>query len=120
LDNANANSVVLRLRYGQTAFLLAGDLDLAGEKRLQNQSLHAAVLKVGHHGSATSTSDDFLDQVRPSWAVISVGKYNKFHHPHPSTLKRLQAKGVKVLRTDLNGAVTVQTDGRSLVVNSVY
>jgi competence protein ComEC len=120
LDDANANSVVLRLRYGQAAFLLAGDLDLAGEKRLQNQSLHAAVLKVGHHGSATSTSDDFLDQVRPSWAVISVGKYNKFHHPHPSTLKRLQAKGVKVLRTDLNGAVTVQTDGRSLVVNSVY
>jgi hypothetical protein len=76
--------------------------------------LHADVLKVGHHGSKTSTIEPFLDAVSPSIALISVGYENSFGHPHPDVVGRLAARHTAVLRTDLDGLATVRTDGRRL------
>jgi competence protein ComEC len=118
----NDNSFVLRLAYGRRALLLVGDSEHEEESLLLAQSrdeLHADVLKVGHHGSRTSSSPAFLEAVRPSHAVISVGVRNRFGHPHPVTLSALAASGAHVWRTDRDGAVTVQTDGNSLEVRSI-
>jgi competence protein ComEC len=76
--------------------------------------LHADVLKVGHHGSRTSSIQPFLDAVSPSVALVSAGFENSFGHPHPDVLARLSARHAAILRTDLDGLVTARTDGRSL------
>jgi competence protein ComEC len=76
------------------------------------------VLKVGHHGSSTSTSNDFLLAVSPRYAVISVGKDNDYGHPHPGTLAKLKAAGVQTYRTDLNGTVTFISDGTNLSIKT--
>ena len=77
-------------------------------------NLKSDVLKVGHHGSSTATSPNFLNAVSPNYAVISVGAGNDYGHPHPVTLQKLAAAGVKVYRTDLNGTITVTSDGSNL------
>lgn len=78
--------------------------------------LSATVLKVGHHGSKTSSGTEFLKAVNPKWAVISVGADNSYGHPHEQTLKRLEDLGVTVFRTDVNGTVTTVTDGENVEV----
>ena len=114
---ANNTSVVLRATYGQTAFLLAGDLEASGEQRLLTQSrdLRADVLKVPHQGSAGSTTPELLRAVAPRLAVISVGR-NQFGHPAPRTLERLRAGGAEVRRTDRDGMVTYHSNGHSVRV----
>jgi len=77
-----------------------------------NELIKSDVLKIGHHGSNTASSYDFLKVVDPSIAIISVGKKNQFHHPHKSTLSKLEERRISVFRTDLSGTVTVLTDGR--------
>jgi competence protein ComEC len=115
-DEANNNSVVLRVRYRDVSFLLTGDLAFRGEEALLAGwgDLHATVLKVGHHGSDGASGADFIAAVRPVVAVISTGEDNSFGHPAPSTLLRLS--GTPVYRTDRNGTVRFQTDGRRLYV----
>jgi competence protein ComEC len=111
----NNDSMVLHVSYGKTSVLLEGDAEKAVERRIA--SLHhprADLLKVGHHGSATSTTPEILRSVRPSFAVISVGFQNSFGIPKPDVLARLQNSGVRVYRTDVNGAVTFYLDGRSV------
>ncbi len=112
----NNDSLVLRITYGQRSFLLTGDLERAEEHRLLDSGrfLPADVLKVGHHGSRTSTTQEFLDAISPSLAVVSVGYENSFGHPHPDVLARLEARHSTVLRTDLSGLATVRTDGKHL------
>jgi competence protein ComEC len=120
--NPNDNSFVLRITYGARALLLVGDAEREEEADLlarARPSLRADVLKVGHHGSATSSTPAFLAAVAPSEAVVSVGRRNRFGHPHPATLAALAASGARLWRTDRDGAVTVTTDGRSLDVQSV-
>jgi competence protein ComEC len=112
--NANRNSIVLRIVYGRTAFLFAGDAEQAEEERMvqaYGDGLRASVLKVGHHGSAAGTSDAWLRAVAPPVVVISVGRMNKFGHPAPSTMHRLAARGIEVRRTDIDGAVLMVSDG---------
>jgi competence protein ComEC len=106
-------SVVARLTFGRTAMLLTGDLEAPGERYLleRGASLDAQVLKVGHHGSRTSTSPEFLERVRPQIAAISVGTDNAFGHPHQTTLDALAAARVMTFRTDLDGAVKLTSDG---------
>ena len=113
-SNLNAGSAVLRLRHGDLAFFLTGDIEAAQELALARQEwdLRAAVLKVAHHGSATSTTDLLLRRVRPSIALISVGEGNRFGHPHAGVLDRLSA--VIVLRTDQDGTIRLRSDGQSL------
>ena len=105
----NNNSLVLLLRYGGIRLLLTGDVEKAGEAtmiRAYGESLRANLLKVGHHGSSTSTGEDWLAQVAPEIAVISVGAGNSFGHPSPATLSRLTAGGTVVYRTDQHGRLT--------------
>jgi competence protein ComEC len=116
--STNDNSFVIRVAYGERAFLFVGDGEHEEEASLLARRLRADVLKVGHHGSATSSSERFLDAVRPSVAVISCGARNRFGHPHAGTLARLTAHGARVLRTDRDGSVTVTTDGRTLKVTT--
>ena len=114
----NNNSLVLRLSYGEIVFLLTGDVETPIESALlaRGAPLDATVLKVGHHGSATSTSPPFLAAVSPSLAVISVGEDNRFGHPDEEVLQRLHAilSDERVLLTSDRGDVEVTTDGRRL------
>ena len=112
----NNDSLVLRVVFGSRSFLLTGDLERAEEQRLLESGRlpHTDVLKVGHHGSKTSTTQEFLDAVSPSLAMISVGYDNSFGHPHPDVLGRLEARHATILRTDEAGLATVHTDGHRL------
>jgi competence protein ComEC len=115
LEPKNNDSMVLQVSYGKTSVLLEGDAEKAVERRIA--SLHhprANLLKIGHHGSATSTTPEILDSVQPSFAVISVGYRTSFGLPKADVLQRLQNSGVRVYRTDLNGAVTFYLDGQSV------
>jgi competence protein ComEC len=112
----NNDSLVLRVALGSRSFLLTGDLERAEELRLlaSGRLLQSDVLKVGHHGSRTSTTQEFLEAVSPSVAVISAGFENSFGHPHPDVLGRLEARHATILRTDEAGLATIGTDGQRL------
>lgn len=110
------NILVLRLVYGKTSILLTGDMPDTLEKKISSSLKPTTVLKVGHHGSKTSTSTSFLTIIKPEVAVISVGTGNTYDHPAPETLKRIQATGAKTFRTDRDGTVTITTDGNTYTV----
>jgi len=114
----NNDSLAFRISYGSRSFLLTGDLERAVEAKLLAGMQHTDVLKVGHHGSRTSTTEPFLEAVAPSIAVISAGFENSFGHPHPDVVNRLITHHTAILRTDLNGLVTVRTDGTRLWFDS--
>ena len=116
-DGPNDNSIVLRLQLGQRSVLLVGDAEGRQEARLvgsQGAALRSDLLKVGHHGSATSSTPVFLDHVQPGVAVVSCGARNRFGHPHAAALQRLHARGAQVLRTDEVGSVLWETDGHRM------
>jgi competence protein ComEC len=119
-DDPNTNSVVLRISYGTIDFLLAGDMGGESEEALAGSGnpLDAEILKVGHHGSFSSTSSSFLARVRPETAIIPVGKDNPYGHPHQQTLDLLKDYGVTVYRTDRDGTVVIRSDGRSYSVKT--
>lgn len=116
----NDDSLAMRLTYGRNSFLLTGDMEKPSEARLLSDgvSMRADVLKVGHHGSKTSSSDEFLDAVHPAFAIISDGFENSFGHPHRDVLGRLAEHHAEILRTDTVGLVTIRSDGRRLVMTS--
>lgn len=121
--SANDGSFIVHLRYRERSFLFVGDAEHEAEAALldlglRGADLHADVLKVGHHGSRTSSSPAFLRAVAPSLAVIGTGVRNRFGHPHPQTLGALEAEGIKIYRTDLDGSVTVHSDGQNLRVHT--
>lgn len=112
----NDASIVLRVDYGRTAFLLTGDAEAGEEAEIvrSGQPLACDVLKAGHHGSHTSTTPEFLAAAHPRLAVISVGTHNLYGHPSPDVVERLHDSGVRVFRTDKNGAVTCLSDSVSV------
>ncbi|RMF90791.1 MAG: MBL fold metallo-hydrolase, partial [Nitrospinota bacterium] len=117
----NNRSLVLRLRYGEVSFLFTGDLEETGEQHLVEAyrgRLRTTVLKVPHHGSRTSSSLPFLQEVQPAVAVISVGAMNWLHYPHPQVLRRYQSQGIRVLRTDRQGAITIETTGQGYRIST--
>jgi competence protein ComEC len=116
----NANSVVLRLSYGNFSMLFTGDAETETEEVIMNSGapLRAQVLKVGHHGSRYATSGEFLEAVAPEAAVISCGASNRYGHPTKQTLDRLQKAGVKIYRTDLNGEIAIITDGNTYEIHA--
>lgn len=116
----NDDSLVLEIRYGRRSVLLTGDAERPVEDdMLQNARLHpVTLLKVGHHGSKTSSSEEFLDQIHPQFAFISDGYMNQFHHPHPSVLERLAEHHSAVFRTDQRGLVTFRTDGDKVQIET--
>ena len=121
-SDTNDTSIVLRIDYGSTSFLLTGDMEKTAETDLVNSgaNLRADVLQVGHHGSSTSTSYPFLNAVLPELGVISCGVNNKYGHPHEETLSILRDAGVDVYRTDLQGTITIGSDGQNYTVGTEH
>ena len=119
-SETNDTSIVLRVDYGATSFLLTGDMESDAERDLVNSgaNLKADVLQVGHHGSSTSTSYLFLNAVLPEMGVISCGVNNKYGHPHEETLSILRDAGVDVYRTDLLGTVVIGSDGQNYTIRT--
>ena len=116
VKNPNNSSVVMVLDYKETEILLVGDIEAKVEKELLNDNIGADILKVGHHGSKTSTTVNFLEKVSPQVAFIEVGSKNKFGHPSPEVIQRLENSGIKYYRTDLDGHTEVITDGETFQV----
>lgn len=116
----NNSSLVMRFSDGRTHFLLTGDIEKQTEEELvaEREPLAADFLKVPHHGSKTSSTQAFLEAVAPHFAVVSVGESNAFGHPAPEIVERYQDDGIRLLRTDRDGAITALTDGRNLSVNT--
>lgn len=116
----NNMSIVLRIDFGQTSFLFTGDMESAAERDLVDSGadLSATLLKVGHHGSDTSSSYVFLREVMPRYAVISVGKNNSYGHPGSETLSRLRDVGAEVFRTDESGHVIAVSDGQDISITT--
>ena len=119
-EDVNSYSIVIRVLYGGFSCLFTGDAQTDSEKEMlaKGFTLKSDVLKVGHHGSDTSTSPGFLKAVAPRLAVISVGKDNDYGHPHKETLDKLNAAGIKIYRTDLNGSITISSDGGTYAVKT--
>jgi competence protein ComEC len=119
--NENDRSLVLRLQYGAVRLLLTGDIEQTTERWLlaQGADVRADILKVPHHGSKTSTSLAFVQQVQPQVGIISTGAGNPFGHPHQQVLDVLMQQGVAVWRTDKHGAITITSDGTGYRVNAV-
>lgn len=112
----NNSSIVAKLMYNQFSMLLTGDAEKDSEARMvktYGAELNSNILKAGHHGSNTSSSPAFLKAVKPEVAVISVGVNNDYHHPHPSTLKKYTDAKLKVYRTDIEGTITITSDGKT-------
>ncbi len=116
----NDDSVVVELRYGDVSILLTGDIEREAERALASRLSLApiVVLKAPHHGSATSSTDAFVRAARPAAVVISAGRRNPFGHPHPAVVARYRDAGVEIFRTDLDGAVVVDTDGKTAMVRT--
>ena len=117
----NTGSIVARLTYGNTSYFFTGDSPQAIEKYLvsiedADYPLHSDVLKVGHHGSKTSSSEEFITAVEPTYAVVSVGLNNKYGHPNQETLNTLSSEHTKTLRTDEQGRIEIDSDGSHLTV----
>ena len=114
--NINNVSIVMKLVYGDVSFLFVGDLEEEGDQELIpfGDMVHSHVLKVGHHGSGTSTTTSLLESVKPRFAVVSVGEGNRFGHPSSEVIRRIEEAGTKVWRTDVEGAIWFKTDGRRL------
>ena len=116
--DTNNSSIVLKAVYGETAFMFTGDAEEAPEEeiiaRYSKDSLKCDLLKVGHHGSRTSTSQEFLDIVSPEYAVIQVGIDNEYAHPQQVTLDKLRDAGTQYYRTDLHGDIVFFTDGKTM------
>mgnify|MGYP001575259562 FL=1 len=119
LWNTNDGSIVAKLSYGNTSVMLTGDstsvtekIILENSKRNPKINLTSDILKVGHHGSRTSSSNDFVKAVAPKYALISDGKDNKYGHPHPDVLNTLSSFGAQIFRTDLSGTIIMKSDGK--------
>ena len=112
--DVNNNSLVVKLKYKDVSLLFTGDIGAAGESALLNQDkdIGATILKVPHHGSRTSSTIDFLNKVKPELAVASVGYINPFGFPHPEIAQRYKDLNISLLRTDIMGAITIETDGK--------
>lgn len=120
--NPHDANVSSRLSYGSTSVLLMGDAEKPMEYRLIRENpdtLGSIVLKVGHHGSKTSSSQEFLDAIHPAYAVISVGRHNRYGHPHLEVLDRLTSSGIKIFRTDVNGDVLYESNGKDFSITAI-
>jgi beta-lactamase superfamily II metal-dependent hydrolase len=101
-------------------FLLTGDAEKLSESEILSRGydIKADVIKIGHHGSSSSSSKEFIKKVGPLYAVISCGQGNDYNHPHKETLKLLSSLGIKLYRTDIDGSIVFTTDGKSIKINT--
>lgn len=114
---SNMASIIIRVEYGSTSVMLTGDAPIEIEKYVvvaYSGFLKSNILKLGHHGSKTSSSDEFLDAVHPEYAVVSVGLKNKYGHPHQSVMQAVAARNIKVDETGKEGTITFYSDGKTV------
>jgi competence protein ComEC len=118
--NTNNTSIIAKLVFSENSFLFTGDAYKSVELSLveKGMDIDSDVLKVGHHGSKTSSTSEFIEKVSPEIAVISVGKDNNYGHPHPETLETLEKYDINVLRTDINGDVKIISNGINYAVSN--
>ena len=118
-SEVNDSSIILKITHGKNSFLFTGDAEREAEQAILNSGcdLSSTVLKVGHHGSADSTTYPFLREIMPTYAVISVGADNSYGHPTENTLSRLHDAGVTVFRTDLQGDIIAISDTQNITIN---
>lgn len=116
----NDNSIVVKISYGNMSFMFPADASKNVEDQLiySGYNLKSDVLMLGHHGSKYSSSKEFLEEVNPKLAIISVGKYNRYKHPSTEVLKLLNKENIKILRTDLDGNITIKCDGNKIKINT--
>jgi competence protein ComEC len=119
-EDVNNYSIVIKITYKNNSFMFSGDAETISETEMLKKGfdVKADVLKVGHHGSNSSTSDEFLKKVSPKYAVISVGKDNDYGHPHKETMKKLKDSGITVYRTDESGTIICTSDGNNISFNT--
>lgn len=118
-NDINDSSIILKMTYGSNSFLFTGDATSNVEKIILNEDIESDVLKVAHHGSDYSSTDEFLDKVSPGYAVISVGENNSYNHPSSSTLDKLNKRNIKLYRTDLNGTIIFTSDGENINIETI-
>lgn len=122
MDGINNNSVVLKVQYDNVGFMFTGDAESEAEayfmEKTDDATLKSTVIKVGHHGSHTSTSRQFIDKVAPQIAIISVGAGNDYGHPNSDILQRIHNTGAQIYRTDLNGDIIICTNGNTYKVET--
>jgi competence protein ComEC len=119
-EKSNNYSIVIKLSFGSTSFLFTGDAEKISEKEMMRRGfdLSADLLKLGHHGSISSTTKEFLERVNPKYAVLTSGRDNKYVHPHKRTMINLKDKGIKVYRTDESGTIIAESDGYNITFNA--
>lgn len=115
-DDLNNYSAVIKLTYGNNSFVFTGDAEKLSEDEIR-ANIKCDVLKVGHHGSNTSTSKNFLKKTEPTYAVISCGADNEYGHPHKEVMQRLNNAGIEIYRTDVNGTIEAVSDGNNITFN---
>ena len=107
----NNTSIVIKMMFGNTSYLFMGDATSKTEKKILYSDINVDVIKIGHHGSSYSSSEDFLNKVIPKYAIIQVGVDNNYNHPHKETLDNLNSRNIKIYRTDLDGTIKLISDG---------
>lgn len=120
LSNQNNGSIAIKLEYQDNEWLFMGDAENEAEYKMikQAENLSADLIKIGHHGSDTATSEDFLKKVKPELAIIQVGANNDFRHPSPRTIKKLLRQGVRIYRTDLDGTIRSIGNGKTIEIKT--
>lgn len=118
-NDLNDTSIVMKITYYNNSFLFTGDISSKVEKKILNKDLKSDVLKVAHHGSDYSSTDEFLDLVNPKYAVISVGENNIYNHPSGSTLLKLNDRNIKLYRTDTLGTIIMSSDGNNITIKTI-
>lgn len=116
-DDLNNYSAVVKITYNNSTFLYMGDAEKLSEDEI-TENVSADVIKVGHHGSKSSSSEDFVNRVNPQYAVISVGEGNSYNHPEAEIVERWQNNGAEVLRTDEDGTIVITSDGKKITVKT--
>ncbi|NFN93593.1 MBL fold metallo-hydrolase [Clostridium botulinum] len=119
-EDMNNYSIACKLKYGNTSYVFMGDAETLSEGEILAKQLDisADVLKLGHHGSHSSTSQAFLNKINPRYAIVSCGKDNDYGHPHQETIDKLNKKGIEILRTDVSGTIISTSDGNDITFNT--
>lgn len=115
----NNSSIILKLNYFNTSYLFTGDATSKIEKKILKKDITSDVIKIGHHGSNYSTNDNFLDKVNPKYAIIQVGKDNKYNHPAEDTLDKLTKRNIITYRTDNDGTIKLNSDGNKINIEKI-
>ena len=119
-SDLNNYSAVILIEYKSHSFLFMGDALFESENELLNQGedISADILKIGHHGSHSSTGDEFLEEVNPQYAIVSAGVGNRYGHPHDETMEKLEENGIEIYRTDRDGTIVAKSDGTEITIET--